>query len=626
MTNKKLKNMTIFNKAKITVSSQENNKKRISFIGQPNTGKSTFFNRITNAGASVANWPGLTVELLQAEINLKGQLVEFVDLPGIYDLDGFTEDEKVVQKFLENYSIDLIVIVINASQIDRQIRIALQVKLLGFPAVVILNMVDEAKSYGVFINKVKLSERLEMPIFSISAKYGIGCDIALDGIFRALNKQSRKHKINHLVECLKKNPIAEVEIESILQESVQMPPLTQITFTNRLDKWLLHPFFGLPLFFSIMFLVFWFFWSVGIPTAGPIDAATNWFQEHILSLIIAPFPKIIQDFIINGLWNGFATILSFLPLVALFFIVMSALEDSGYLSRSAYLMDALMKHLGLDGRAFVLQMMGFGCNVPAVMGTRVMRSRTMRLLSMLIIPLALCSARLQVFVFILAAIFPNQNGAFALFALYIISFFVAFTVAAILSFSNQFKSQDPFVLELPPYRLPTIRQIVMKVWGEIKQFVTKVMLFMLIGTSLIWLLTALPPGAEGLETWAGQIGKFFSPIMNPIGINPFLTVSLIFGFVAKEVQLAGLAVIYGLNNDALGVKLSQDLTFAEGFSYCLFSLLYIPCLTTLSAILGESRSIKFTIISVLFSLVTAWTTSFIFYQSIQFLIFLKILN
>ena len=618
--------MTIFKKTEAIISLQKNNKKRICFIGQPNTGKSTFFNRITNAGASVANWPGLTVELLQAEINLNGQLVEFVDLPGIYDLDGFTEDEKVVQKFLENYLINLIVIVINASQIDRQIRIALQIKLLGFPTVVVLNMVDEAKSYGVFINKVKLSEYLKTPVFSVSAKYNVGCNIALDGIVRVLKEQTYGYKVNHLIEHLKKNPINESEVELILQETVKMPPLNHITFTNRLDKWLLHPFLGLPLFFLVMFLVFWFLWSVGIPTAGPIDIITNWFKEQILNLIITPFPKIIQDFIINGLWNGFATILSFLPLVALFFILMSALEDSGYLSRSAYLMDSLMKHLGLDGRAFVLQMMGFGCNVPAVMGTRVMRSRTMRLLSMLIIPLALCSARLQVFVFILAAIFPNQNGAFALFALYIISFFVAFLVAAILSLSNQFKSQDPFVLELPPYRLPTIRQIIMKVWGEIKEFITKVTLFMLIGTSLIWLLTALPPEAEGLNTWAGQIGKFFSPIMEPIGINPFLTVSLIFGFVAKEVQLAGLAVIYGLNNDALGVKLSQDLTFAQGFSYCLFSLLYIPCLTTLSTIWGESHSIKFTIISVLFSLTTAWTVSFIFYQGTQFLTFSGILG
>jgi ferrous iron transport protein B len=618
--------MTLFKKIDNTILYQENNKKCIGFIGQPNTGKSTFFNRITNAGASVANWPGLTVELLKAEINFNGQLIEFIDLPGIYDLDGFTEDEKIVQEFLENYPVNLIVVIINASQIDRQIKIALQVKLLGFPTVIILNMVDEAKNYGVLINKNELSKCLELPIFSISAKYNIGCNTAFDGIIRVLNKQHFKYKANYLIKSLKINPVTELEIETILKKTVQMPPVARITFTNRLDKWLLHPVFGLPLFFSIMFVVFWFIWSVGIPAAGSINIVTDWLEKQILDSVISFFPKIIQDFIINSLWNGFTTILSFLPLVTLFFIAMSILEDSGYFSRSAYLMDALMYHLGLDGRAFVLQMMGFGCNVPAIMGTRIMRSRTMRLLSMLIIPLALCSARLQVFVFILAAIFPNQNGAFALFILYVISFFVAFAVAALLNLSNQFKNKDPFVLELPPYRLPTFKQIITKVLGEIKQFITKVSLFMIIGISLIWILTSLPPNAEGLNTWAGQIGKFFSPIMDPIGINPFLTVSLIFGFVAKEVQLAGLAVIYGLNNDALGIKLGEDLTFAQGFSYCLFSLLYIPCLTTLSTIWGESRSVKFTIISVLFSLAIAWIISFIFYQGVQFLIFLHILN
>ncbi|MEL4898544.1 ferrous iron transport protein B [Crocosphaera sp. Alani8] len=606
--------MTASTRTGAIISAHQNTIKRIGFIGQPNTGKSTFFNRITNAGAGVANWPGLTVDLLQATIEIHGHQVEFVDLPGIYDLDGFTEDERVVQKFLEEFAIDLIVVVINATQIDRQIRMPLQVKSLGLPAVVVLNMADEAKRYGVQIDCVELSDRLESPVYTISAKYGTGCAVAINGITRTIEEQPHTYQVQGLVEHLESAPVTEEYMESILEGAVQMPSVTSVTFTNRLDKWLLHPIWGLPIFFFVMFLVFWFLWSIGIPTADPVDAATGWFQERILEPVISPFPTELQDFIINGPWNGFATVLSFVPLVALFFVAMSALEDSGYLSRSAYLMDSLMSRVGLDGRGFVLQMMGFGCNVPAIMGTRVMRSRAMRLLSMLIIPLALCSARLQVFVFILAAIFPNQGGAVALFALYVISFLVAFVVAGILSLSGQFKSRDPFVLELPPYRLPTIKQVLLNVWGEMKQFVSKVTVFMIIGASLIWILTALPPGAEGLDTLAGQLGKFFSPIMDPIGINPFLTVSLIFGFVAKEVQLAGLAVIYGLSNDALGIKLSQDLTFAQGFSYCLFSLLYIPCLTTLSTIWGESKSLKFTIFSVVFSLGTAWVVSFIFYQ------------
>ena len=591
--------------------------KRIAFIGQPNTGKSTFFNRITNANAGVANWPGLTVDLARAVIELDHEPVEFVDLPGIYDLNGFTEDERVVQRFLETYAVNLVIVVLNASQIDRQIRMPLQVKSLGLPAVVVLNMADEAKRYGVKFDQTELSERLGMPVYTISAKYGTGCTRATNGIALTLHNQPQAYQVENLLGALAENPVEEADLIAILKGAVRMPSITAVTFTNRIDALMLHPLWGIPLFFASMFLVFWVIWNIGIPTADPVDAVTGWFQETILEPVIKPLPDMIEDLIINGIWAGFATLLSFVPLVGLFFVMMATLEDSGYLSRAAYLMDALMGKLGLDGRSFVLQMMGFGCNVPAIMGTRVMRSRAMRLLAMLVIPFSLCSARLQVFVFILAAVMPGTSGAIALFLLYLTSFATAFIVAAVLSRNQYFQNRDPFVLELPPYRFPTLKQVWLRVWGEMKEFVTRLSIFMVIGTTLVWFLTSFPSGTEGLDTYAGQIGKLFSPLMEPIGINPFLTVSLIFGFVAKEIQIAALAVIYGLSDDALGVKLSQTLTFAQGFSYCLFSLIYIPCLTTLGIIWGESRSVRFTIISVVLPLVIAWIVSFIFYQGYQ---------
>jgi len=594
-----------------------NVKKRIAFIGQPNTGKSTFFNRITNASAGVANWPGLTVDLAKAVIELDHEPIEFVDLPGIYDLSGFTEDERVVQRFLENYAVNLVVIVLNATQLDRQIRMPLQVKALGLPGVVVLNMADEAKRYGVQYDPNKLSERLGMPVYPISAKYGSGCARAIDGISHASQDQTQAYQVQNLLATLGENSVAESDLETILDGAVQMPSIAARTFTDRIDALMLHPVWGIPLFFATMFLVFWVIWNIGVPSADPTNALTGWFQETILEPIIAFLPDILQDLIINGIWAGFATLLSFLPLVALFFLMMAILEDSGYLSRAAYLMDALMGKLGLDGRAFVLQMMGFGCNVPAIMGTRVMRSRSMRLLTMLVIPFSLCSARLQVFVFILAVVMPGTSGAIAIFILYLMSFITAFVVAGILSRTKYFQNRDPFVLELPPYRFPTIKQVWLRVWGEMKEFVHRLSVFMIIGTTIMWFLTSLTPGTKGLDTFAGQIGKLFTPVMEPIGINPFLTVSLIFGFVAKEIQIAGLAVIYGLSDHALGVKLSQTLTFAQAFSFCIFTLLYIPCLTTLGTIWGESRSVGFTIISVVLPIIIAWTFSFIFYQGYQ---------
>ena len=550
-------------------------------------------------------------------MDLEHHPVEFVDLPGIYDLNGFTDDESVVQTFLETYPINLIVVVLNASQIDRQIRMPLQVKSLGLPAVVVLNMFDEAKRYGVKFNEKELSERLGMPVYPISAKYGSGCARATHGIAEALRQHPDASQVKNLLAALAKNPVEDKEIEAMVEGAIQMPSNSAITFTNRIDAVMLHPVFGLILFFLSMFLVFWVIWNIGIPTADPVDAVTGWFQDNILLPVISPLPEIVKDLIINGIWAGFATLISFVPLVGLFFVMMAALEDSGYLSRSAYLMDALMGKLGLDGRSFVLQMMGFGCNVPAIIGTRVMRSRAMRLLSMLVIPFSLCSARLQVFVFILAAIMPGTSGAIALFLLYLASFATAFIVAAVLSRNKYFHSRDPFVLELPPYRFPTLKQVWLRVWGEMKEFVSRLSIFMIIGTTLVWLLTSFPKGSEGLDTYGGQIGLLFQPLMKPLGINPFLTVSLIFGFVAKEIQIAALAVIYGLSDDALGVKLSQTLTFAQGLSYCLFALIYVPCLTTLGAIWAESRSVVYTTISVVLPLGIAWIVSFIFYQGYE---------
>ena len=594
-----------------------NKNRRVAFVGQPNTGKSTFFNRVTKSTAGVANWPGLTVDFMQAEIKKDDKIIEFVDLPGIYDLEGFTEDEKVVQDFLQNYSVDLIVCVINASQIDRQIMMPLQIKSLGLPCLVALNMADEVKRFGVKINTAQLSEHLGMPVYTISAKYGSGCGIAIDGIWKTVSELEHSYKVVELVQCCKSKKITEADLKNAMDQGITMPPSNLVTFTNRMDSVLLHPFFGLPIFFLSMLLLFLFIWNVGMPAQEPVEEFTNWLVDAALEPGLAFLPEGVKDFIIEGPYTGFASLLGFVPLVAFFFVLMTALEDSGYLSRAAYLMDNIMRKAGLDGRGFVMQLFGFGCNVPAIMGTRTIRSKSQRLLSILVIPFALCSARLQVFVFFLGIILPSYLGAVALWLLYLISFVVAFVMAAIFNASGQFKSKDPFVIELPPYRTPTIRQVAINVWNEMKTFVQKLSVFMIIGTTITWYLTSFPEGTEGLESYAGQIGEFFQPLMEPLGINPLLTVSLIIGFVAKEVQLAAVALMYGLGeeSEALRETLGNAINFQQGFSYCLFSLLYVPCLTTVATIWGETKSARFTIFSVVVSMVVAWIVAFGFYQS-----------
>jgi ferrous iron transport protein B len=587
--------------------------KRVALLGMPNTGKSTFFNRLTGASAFVGNWPGITVDLLQARVKLNGEMTEFVDLPGIYDLNGFSEDEKVVQQFLEKFAVDLIIIVLNATQIDRQIRLALQVKALGFPAVVMLNMADEAKYYGVKIEVDELSYRLGMPTFLISAKYGKGYLGAYQAIIHQLERQQPSFQVDNLSHQLsEKWTISPQDIETILAGIVTMPSHFAKTFTARVDNLLLHPIFGLPLFFLGMFLVFQLVWNLGLPSMDVMGNITTWLQTNILEPILKPFPAVLQDFVINGLWNGLTTVASFVPLIVLFFIVMAILEDSGYLSRAAYLMDALMGKLGLDGRSFVLQIMGFGCNVPALMGTRIMRSPALRLLTMLTITFSLCSARLQVFVFIIAATFPNQQGATVLFSLYVLSFVAALGAAFLLK--GQFKNQEPFVLELPPYRFPTLKQVILRGWGEVMHFVKRASGFIVLGCVAVWFLTNLPPGTTGLNTFGGQLGAFVSPIMHPIGIDPYLTLSLIFGFIAKEVVVGALPVIYGMGAANVSQYIGATVTWVQAYSFCLFCLLYTPCLTTLATLFNESKSWKYALFSVGFSFCFAWVISFMFYQ------------
>ena len=586
--------------------------KRIVLVGMPNTGKSTFFNRLTGAAAAVGNWPGMTVDFLQAQVKIDGKLTELVDLPGIYDFNGFSDDEKVARHFLEKFPFDLIIIILNASQIDRQISLPLQIKALGFPAVVILNMADEAEQYGVKIDTEELSQRLGMSCVLVSAKYGKGYANAYREISYALKEQA--DRLKNIQPCLGNcADVTPQKIESALAGAVTMPQNVGINLTTRLDRILLHPVWGLPLFFLGMYLVFSLIWNLGLPAQGLVGNLTDWLQQNLIEPILQPFPEIVQNFLIDGIWNGLATVIGFVPLIILFFILMAVLEDSGYLSRSAYLMDALMVRIGLDGRSFVMQMMGFGCNVPALMGTRVMRSQSLRLLTMLTIPFALCSARLQVFVFIIAAVFPNGNGAIVLFSLYLLSFVAAIATAAL--FQGMFKNDEPFVLELPPYRFPTWKQVIVRGWGEVKHFLTRASGFITFGCIGAWAVTNLPPGATGLDTIGGQMGQFFAPVMAPVGIDPYLTLALIFGFVAKEIVVGSLAVIYGLNAIAVSGHITETVSFAQGYSFCIFCLLYTPCLTTVATLLNESKSWKFTLFSLAFSLALAWIASFCFYQT-----------
>jgi len=587
--------------------------KKIALLGMPNTGKSTLFNRMTGGTARVGNWPGVTVELLSGKILLGSDMVEIIDLPGIYDLHGFSDDEQVVRHFLHDNVPDLALVVLNTTQIERQMSLLLQLKQLDINIVVVLNMADEAKKFGITVDVEKLSTMLEMPCFLLSAKYGGGYPEAIEAATKAL-RYPTPGMAAELRSQLEKDELIETEMVQVLKNTVQIPVQLSDKLTERLDSIMLHPWLGLPIFFGIMYLLFQGVFLFGGPLQDIVNDVLVWLREAALEPMLSGLPQAAQGLLLDGVYNGVATVAAFVPIIVLFFLFMAMIEDSGYLSRAAFLMDALMSRLGLDGRSFVMLLMGFGCNVPALMGTRVMRSRAIRLLTMLVIPLSLCSARLQVFIFFTAALFTAQAAPLVLFTLYLFSFATAILTA--LLFKGKFKSTEPFVLELPPYRFPTARQMAMRGWLEVRHFLRRASKFIVAGVVVVWLLTNLPPSAApaSADTWAGMIGSALHPFFAPIGINEQLTIALIFGFIAKEIVIGALAVIYGLSGEALSGTIGAQLDWVQAYSFMLFTLLYTPCLATIATLQNESKRIGFTVLSLTWSLGLAWLISFTFYQ------------
>ena len=594
------------------------NVKRLAIVGMPNTGKSTFFNRLTGSSSRVGNWPGVTVDLLSARIVLGGDAVEVVDLPGIYDLHGFSDDEQVVRSFLENNPVDLFGVVLNATQLDHQLPMALQVCRLGLSTVILVNMIDEADQLGVRIDAQALSRDLSCPVVLLSSRIGTGFNETRDVLTTAL-RDSSPVALDQLRSSLRMDDELVAHAETLVKKHVRAPGKLVRKMTERIDHVLLHPVFGLPLFFLAMFLVFQAVYTLGAPLQDGVAFILEIFRGWALEPLAVVLPPALYGFLIEGLYDGIGTVASFVPVIILFFFFMAIVEDSGYLARAAFLTDSLMAKLGLDGRGFVMILMGFGCNVPALMGTRVMRSRPLRLLSMLVIPFSLCSARLQVFIFIATALFTPRQAPFILFFLYIASFLAAFLTAAV--FSRRLKSDEPFVLELPPYRQPGLKQVLLRGWHEIYHFLRRASTFIITGVVLVWVLTHFPAGSTpgGSGTYASILGQWMTPVLEPIGISPDMSVILLFGFVAKEIVIGALVAMTGLEGGALTGYLATQMDTIQAFSFMLFVLLYVPCLSTLATQLNESRSWTFTALSLGWSLGLAWLVSFSFFQSARLL-------
>jgi ferrous iron transport protein B len=595
---------------------------RVALLGLPNTGKSTLFNALTGGNAQIANWPGLTIELLRGALpaDALGQPFELVDLPGIHDLTGSSEDEAIVQRFLRNSPPEVVVLVLNASQISGQLRLVLQIRALGLPLLVALNMSDEAQRFGIAIDHGGLSAALGVPVLPVSAKRRQGLEALIVelhhlGALQAKGAGSGEGRMGP--------PDLDQEERDALQRDlvarfVRLPAGVTNRRSRAVDRVLLHPLVGVVLFLALVLLVFQLLYGVTTPIQDVLGLLLDGVQSRVLEPVLSALgtPEMLRSFLIDGLWLGVGTVATFMPLIFFFYVLIGVIEDSGYLPRAAFLMDGFMRWLGLDGRSFVLQVMGFGCNVPSIMGTRVIRDRGMRLLAMLCIPFALCQARLTVFVFLVGVFFsqPWWAPGLVLFCFYLLSFAAAVITGLI--FKRVYPSREAFVLELPPYRAPSGMTVLRRGWTSMLNFFVTTRVFILVGATAIWFLTHFPPGAvaTGQPTLAEGIGRLLHPVLGPIGLNPQLSVSLFFGFIAKEILLGALAVIYRTTEANLAGSVRDAITPLQALSFMTFVLLYTPCLGTIAAQLQESKSRVFALTSLGWSLGLAWTLALVVYQ------------
>jgi ferrous iron transport protein B len=595
----------------------------VALLGMPNTGKSTLYNRLTGGNAQIANWPGLTVELLRGAMppDRSGHGYQLVDLPGIHDLSGSSEDEAVVQRFLRHTPPDLLLVVLNASQIASQLRFLLQLRALAIPTVVALNMSDESRRFGISIDAIGLGEALGLPVLAVSARRNQGIHALIDRVHQLGEGLCLQGPGCVIQEADLDQALAEIpqeRVDALLAQFVQLPPRLLNRRTRLVDRLLLHPLVGPVLFLAIVLAMFQLLYAVGAPLQDLLGSGLDWVQASVLepALVAVNTPEWVRAFLIDGIWMGVGTVATFLPIIFLFYLILAVVEDSGYLPRAAFLMDGFMRWLGLDGRAFVLQIIGFGCNVPSIMGTRVIRDRGMRLLSMLVIPFALCQARLTVFLFMADVFFPRPWWApgLVVFGFYVMSFVAAIITGLI--FKRAYPSQEAFVLELPPYRSPSLSTILRRGWTQMVNFMVTTRSFIVLGAAAIWLLTNLPPGAvQGSgATIADWIGGVFQPLLAPIGVNPALTVSLFFGFIAKEILLGAMAVIYKTSETNLGGVIGGLITPLQSLSFMTFVLLYTPCLGTVAAQIQESKSRNFALLSLGWSLLLAWLMALVVFQ------------
>lgn len=668
--------------------------KNAALIGNPNTGKTSLFNALTSSYEYVGNWSGVTVEKKIGQLNNKSGFL--ADLPGIYNLHPLSQDEGVAANYLATEYPDLLINIVDASQLERNLYLTLQLLEYGKPVIIGLNMIDVAKSQGLEIHSELLASCLGCAVVPLVARNKEGITTLLDtiksiddsspapdftidygeivetgilNISREL-KLALPHATSSLrwmsIQILEQNPTVLHAVEAASNDASLIEKLKHISetvyeqlkqtkinislpeyirsirtsiiheicakaidstqrkphlLTERIDKIAAHPFWGIPLFLIFMFITFklTFDW-LGNPLSDLIDAFISGpltsGVEGLLELVHAS--NFTKELILNGIIVGVGGVIVFIPQIFIMFLIISFIEDSGYMARITVMMDKLMELVGLNGKALIPFIIGFGCNVPAIMASRSIEQPKERTLTMLLIPLMSCSARLPVYA-LFAGIFFAKAQALVVFSLYVMGIVLALLLARLFSLFMLKNTKSFFFVELPPYRMPQARTLFRCTWEKGKGFIRKAGTFILGGSVLIWLLTYLGPhgvAASMDDSFLATIGGLVSTLLAPLGFGTWQSgAALITGFIAKEVVVSTMNIIYHVPDiSGLQNQLSLVFTPLQAYSFMAFALLYTPCLATVGVLRKETASWKYTLFSILYSLILAYIVSIIIYQ------------
>ena len=657
----------------------------ISICGNPNSGKTTLFNALTGARQKTGNWPGVTVEKKEGIFESNGKRVKVLDLPGIYSLSTYSLDERIARDFLITGKPDLNIIIIDATNLERNLYLVIELLEMGVNCILALNMMDMVRKRGTKIGTKKLSNVLGIPVVPIVATKKEGIGELVQSIFHSQGKDIPPLKINYggvmeeaidkisemidrvrpsqcdvpsrwmAIKLLEADPqvrswVEEISgskevisaaqkeasklekqigedietylierrygfISGLVKECVSKPKTIgeKLSFSDKIDKIVINKWLGIPLFLLFMWVTFKLVFGLGNPIADQIDALFGYLGEGAKKALGENW---FSSLISNGIIAGIGSVLVFLPNIMLLFFVIGFLEDCGYMARAAFVMDRLMHVLGLHGKSFIPMMLGFGCNIPGIMACRTLESEKDRLLTILINPFMSCSARLPIYVLFAGTFFPKHAGT-VIFILYALGIVIAICTAII--FKNIFFKVEgaPLIMELPPYRMPTLKTVLINMWNRSAMFLKKAGTIIFGGVCLIWLLSSMPPGVKyaSSKSWIGYLGNFFAPIFRPAGFGFWqAAVALIFGVLAKEIVVGALGTLYGVEEEGLSKILPKYFTKLSAFSFMVMSLLYVPCIASIGVIKSETNSWRWTSLAVCWSLFVGWVSAILFYQ------------